>query len=175
MSQQQRRRTTTQAPLLYTSLSTRRSSFPSWLLIISSPTPHVIKRSDLGNEVSELLINSNRALQVPPLVNDIAESMQWLLTQAPVPLSYCYRAVAVNLLFVCDFTGEYHIYPYDAHLKIAMVCMNKLVYSFLHREVVVVANEAVTNYLTNRWGDRIHLVGFQRILLDAYNYLLQYF
>jgi len=49
------------APLLYSSLSTRRSSYLTRLLIVSSPTPDVIKRTDLGNEISQLLISSNRA------------------------------------------------------------------------------------------------------------------
>ena len=167
-----RRRVTPAAPpLLYSSLSTRRSTFPTWLLINSSPTPHVVKRSDLGNEVSQLLISSSRAQQIPPLVNDIAASLQWLLEAAPIPLAYCYSPVAVNLQFVCSFDDINHIHPLDAHLTIAIVCMNHVLYIFFPPLVVGEAVNAVKYYLASRWGDRIHLVGFQLILLDGYQFL----
>jgi hypothetical protein len=69
-------------PPLYSAMTTRRSSFPTWLLIVGRPSthmPHLIKRADLGNEVLHILISSNCALQVPPIVNDIAESLEWLI------------------------------------------------------------------------------------------------
>jgi hypothetical protein len=44
-------------------------------LIKSSPTQHVAKRSDLGNEAAQILISINHALAAPPIVNDIAASM----------------------------------------------------------------------------------------------------
>ena len=78
-----------QVPLLYSSLTTRRSTYPTWVLVVSSHFPHVIRRTDLGNEVAQLLLSSNRAFEVPPYVNDIAAAMPWLLESAPIPLSYC--------------------------------------------------------------------------------------
>ena len=92
-----------QSPLLYSSLTTRRSSYPTWVLVVSSPFPHVIRRTDLGNEVAQLLFSSNRAFQVPPYVNDISTSMPWLLESAPIPLFYCYKLVSNTLSFVLYF------------------------------------------------------------------------
>jgi hypothetical protein len=97
---------------------TQHSSYPTWLLVVSLPTPHIIKRTDLGNEIAELLVSSNHAFKIPPFVNDIAAVMPWLLESAPIPLSYCYKSVATNLHFVCDSHGDYHSHPLDAHLSI---------------------------------------------------------
>jgi hypothetical protein len=52
------------SPLLYSSLMTRRSSYLTWVLVVSSPFPHVIGRTDLGNEVAQLLLSSNRGFEV---------------------------------------------------------------------------------------------------------------
>jgi hypothetical protein len=99
----------------------------------------VIKRADLGNAIS-----SNCAPQVPPIVSDIAESMIWLLESAPIPLSYSYKAVAVNLGFVCNVNGDYH--PFDAHLRSTIVCMNKVAWIFFPQHVILEANDAIKVY-----------------------------
>jgi hypothetical protein len=107
-----------QAPLLYSSLMTQRSSYPTWVLVVNSPFPHVIRRNDLGNEVAQLLLSLNHAFEVPPSVNNIDAVMPWLLKSAPIPLSYCYKSVVINLRLVCDSHGDNHIRPIDTHLKI---------------------------------------------------------
>ena len=84
--QRQQQQLGNRVPLLFSSLSTRQSSYPTWLVILSTPTPHVIKRSDLGNEVADLLLLSYRAFPVPPMVNDIASALSWLVDTAPTPL-----------------------------------------------------------------------------------------
>jgi len=89
--------------------TTKYSSYPTWVLVVSSPFPHLIRRTDLGNEVAQLLLSSNCAFQVPPYVNDIAAAMPWLLESAPIPLSYCYKSIAINLRLVCDIHGDNHI------------------------------------------------------------------
>jgi hypothetical protein len=158
-------------PLLYSSMSTRRSSFPSWILIRSSPMPHIIRRSDLSNEATRLLISSGRALQVPPQVNDIAESLSWLMTSdAPVPLRSCFRGISVGLGLVCDFESSAHIHPLDAHLKIAAIAMNNMMAEFcptFHSE----ANGIIMLYMHSRWGNQLSFVGFKRLLLDCYLYV----
>jgi hypothetical protein len=40
------------------------------------------------------------------------------------------QAVAINLGFVCNVNGNYHIHPFDAHLRIAIVCMSKVMCFF---------------------------------------------
>ncbi len=160
------------APLLYSCLTTRRSSFPTWLLIVgSTPIPYVIKRSDLGTEVTQLLLSSNRALPVPPLVDDIASVLSWLLYTDHFPLHNCYKSIAVNLEFVCDVNCDYHIHPLDAHFKMSIICMNRILYDFFPRDLVPRALEGVTEYIRGRWGDTIRHAGFQLVLLDAYTFL----
>jgi len=104
--------------------------FLTFLLIVSSSTSYVIKRLYVGNAVFQLLISSNHAFQVPPIVNDIAAVLPWLLESAPIQLSYCYQTVALNLHFVYGSHGEYHIHPIDAHLSITRVCFNNLLHNF---------------------------------------------
>jgi len=58
-----------------------------------------MKRSELGNEVTEILIHSNRALPVPPLVNDIASALSWL--------------VVASILFDC-YPREIYAAAYEA-------------------------------------------------------------
>ena len=72
MPRNQRQQLQDHSPLLYSSLTTRHSSYPTWVLVVSSPFPHVIRRNELGNEVAQLLLSSNRGFKVPPYVNDIA-------------------------------------------------------------------------------------------------------
>jgi hypothetical protein len=46
----------------------------------SSPTPILIKTSNLGNNNAvQGLLGSDQILPVPPIVNDMAEALPWLL------------------------------------------------------------------------------------------------
>jgi hypothetical protein len=83
--------------------------------------PNVVRRMDLGNEAAQVLLSSNCAIEVPPIVNDIAATLPWLLRSAPFPLLSCYMPIVVNLQFVADCQGDYHIHPFEAHLKISIV------------------------------------------------------
>jgi len=62
MPRNQRQQLQDHSPLLYSSLTTRNSSYPIWVLVVSSPFPHVIRRTELGDEVPQLLLSSNRGL-----------------------------------------------------------------------------------------------------------------
>ena len=75
MPRNQRQQLQDHSTQLYSSLTTRHSSYPTWVLVVSSPFPHVIRRTELGNEVAQLLLSSNHAFQVPPYVNDISAAM----------------------------------------------------------------------------------------------------
>lgn len=159
-------------PFYFSSLSTRRSRYPIWLVIRSTPAPQVMKRSELGNEVTEILIHSNRALPVPPLVNDIASALSWLVDTAPTPLLLCcYRLIARNLLFVCDVNCNHHIHPVVAHQIIALLCMASILFDCYPREIYAAAYEAVRAFITMRWGDRIQFAGFRNILSEGYMFV----
>jgi hypothetical protein len=133
------------------------------------------KRKDLVNDVAQLLISFSCAFQVPTFVNNIAAVMPWLLESAPIPLSYCYKTVAINLHFVCDSHGDYHIHPLDDHLSILQVCFNNVLHNFYGATVWVRSEDAVMAYLPIRWGRRIHFAGFQYILLDGYYFIQRHF
>jgi hypothetical protein len=158
-------------PLLYSSLTTRRSSYPAWLLIKSSPIQNVVRRMDLGNEAAQVLLSSNCALEVPPIINDIAATLPWLLRSAPFPLLSCYMPIVVNLQFVADCQGDYHIHPFEAHLKISIVCINRMLFNYFSDPVSVVSNQVIQDYVADRWGNQIQHVGFHNILLDLLEYV----
>jgi hypothetical protein len=94
-------------------------------MLKSSPTPILIKTLELRhNNAVQGLLGSDRILPVPPIVNDIAEAMSWLLE---VDFLQCvYRPVAKNLFLVCDWLSPDHINPYDAHLHISLVVANSI-------------------------------------------------
>ncbi len=76
-----------------------------WILLKHSAVgvmPVLICHVDIGNKLTQAPLASNHAVPVPPLVNDIAESLQWLLSEASIPLGYCYRDMLLNLGIVCD-------------------------------------------------------------------------
>jgi hypothetical protein len=170
--QRQQQQLGNRVPLLFSSLSTRQSSYPTWLVILSTPSPHVIKRSDLGNEVADLLLLSYRTFPVPPMVNDIASALSWLVDTGPTPLFLCcYKAIARNLLYICEGNSYHYIHPVDAHQTIALICMNSLLYDCYPRDIIETAYEAVREYITTRWGDRIQYAGFSNLLSDSYMFI----
>ena len=154
------------APPFYSSLSTRRSTYPTWVLLTSSSIPTLIKRSDVGNDICQVLLSSHCALPVPPLVDDIAETLSWLLTEAPFPFATAYASIARCLLCVC----QHQIHPVEAHFKITMIAMSNILLVFppvLYDH----AMEELRRYLQNRWGERISFAGFRNILFDSYDFI----
>jgi hypothetical protein len=143
------------------------------LLIVSSSTPVIKRLMDVGNKLSQIHISSNHTFQVPPFVSHIAAVIPWLLELAPTLLCYCYKAAAVNLCFVCDSHGDYHIHPLDAHLSITGV--NNLLDIFYPITVWKNAKDAVMEYLQIRWGRKIQFARFQHILLDGYYFIQRYY
>jgi len=59
-------------PLLYRPLCTRRSSYPKYIILINGGSPIPVRHGVLGHEISSALVNSGRAHEVPPVVDDIA-------------------------------------------------------------------------------------------------------
>ncbi len=132
--------------------------------------PIFLKRNDLGNEICEVLLSSSQVLAVPPILDDIATSLTWLLLEAPYPLSTSYADVAINLQYACDCQDDF-IHPLEAHFKIAVFALSNLMRAF-SPEKEVIAMAILRPYLSNRWGRRISLVGFQTVLCDSYVYLM---
>jgi hypothetical protein len=57
---------------------------------------------------------------------------------------------------VCDWSGSNHIHPYDAHFKIALNAMSKVLNHFF---LPVVYNDAVNllrSNLADHWGDKLN-------------------
>jgi hypothetical protein len=135
-----------------------------------SPGPIFLKRNDLGNEICQVLLSSSQVLAVPPILDDIAASLTWLLLEAPFPLSTSYADVAINLQYACDSEDDF-IHPLEAHFKIAVFAMSNLMRAF-SPENDVIAMAILRPYLCNRWGQSISLVGFQTVLCDSYEYLI---
>ena len=158
-------------PLLYEALTTRSSSYPTYILLKSHPIPFVIQHSELGNSIYEALVSSNRAVPVPPLVNDVADALSWILAEAPLPIRCSYPVVAISLYHVCVITDT-HIHPFQAHFELTMIAMSCVLRSFLASQYDG-AILLVKSFLSNRWGHRISLVPFKELLLESFEYITE--
>jgi len=95
------------------------------------------------------------------MVNDIIEALPWLLEAFPI----LYQAVAINLFMVCDWQSPHHMSPYNAHFRLSMVAINKLLMKSFHHEIFHDASALIQFHLRECWGDRITFAGFRNILL----------
>lgn len=84
----------------------------TWALLTRSSK----KQSNLGNVICQVLLSSNHALPVVPFVNDVAESLSWLLAEASYPLITSYTTIA-NLHRVCDFSRNNHIQLFETQFR----------------------------------------------------------
>ena len=162
-------------PVLYRSLSTRRCSYPNYIILINLPTPIPIKRQSLGNDVCLSLVTLGRALPLPPLVDDIADTLYWLQdVNSPVHLRCIYNIVAKNLLRVC-ILDEAHIHPLDAHYRLALLATYVLIQTHVHpaHDDYNYFLTSVPSYFELRWGHRLNLVPFRDIITDIYAYLTE--
>lgn len=153
----------------FSALSTRRSSYPTWIIMFSSSFPYVIKVSDVGNRnVVQALLNSDRVLPVPHVVNDIAESLSSLfLRPEMLPLAPFYGLVTTQLLFVCDFESPFHISPNDAHRKIILLLAKRFLKKYYADNIFNEAMTYITRYVDETWGTRINFAGFENVLLQV--------
>ena len=154
-------------PLTYCPLSTRRSSYPSWVMLKGLSTPIVIKTSDLhSNEPVQVLLSSDQVFPVPSIVNDIAEVLSWMLDVNNFPLQFAYLAVLFHLLHVCDWQSPLHTSPYDAHFKISLVVAERILWKAFHPVIISEVMDLICLHLIENWGARITFAGFQNILMD---------
>ena len=65
-------------PILYQPLSTRRNRYLTWVIIKSSPLPTVVQRADLGNDICATLLSTRRAINIPNLLDNVAQSLSWI-------------------------------------------------------------------------------------------------
>jgi hypothetical protein len=84
--------------------------------------------------------------------------------------STSYADVAINLQYACDSEDDF-IHPLEAHFKTAVFVLSNLMRGF-SPENEVLAMAILRPYLCNQWGQRISLVGFQTVLCDSYEYLM---
>jgi hypothetical protein len=150
-------------PLLYRSLSTRRASYPTYIMIKNGDRPVAINRRFLGNENCMALLLSGHAVAVPPMVNDIADALYWLQDFLSPPVLRCTQnVIAKNLLRVC-IVDEEHIHPFDAHFKLAIFAVHVLFYTHWNELEI----SAIRIYVEQRWGQEISSVEFKSVLLQA--------
>jgi hypothetical protein len=110
-------------PLLYEALTTRSFSYPTYILLKSHLIPFVINHIELGNSICEALVSLNHAVPVPPLVNNVDNTLRWILAEAPLPIWCSYPVVAISLYHVCVITNK-HIHPFQAHFELRMIAMS---------------------------------------------------
>jgi hypothetical protein len=158
-------------PLLYRPLRTRRSSYPKYVILVNAGCPIPVKHSILGHEVSVALVNSGRAFEVPPIVDDIAETICWLLEPASqLPIRCIFNSMASSLLRVCD-RRTHHIHPLEAHFKLAAIAGCIIGRTYFGADVMdpEFVYDRVSQYLGVIWGEReIVYVHFKRVIQDLY-------
>jgi hypothetical protein len=160
-------------PLIYRPMSTRRSSYPKYIMLINGESLIPIRCIILGNDICLALIASSRAWELPPIVDDVADALGWLCTgNSPIQLRCIYDSVAVNLLRVCPRSRN-HLHPYSAHFKLAVIAGCDIARIYLHGRNLAYNDavyRAILDYVTNRWGEReIFRVNFKEVLIDLYN------
>jgi hypothetical protein len=130
-----------------------------------------INRIDIGNAICEALLSLNRAVQVPPTVNDIAEALTWILWEAPHPLVCGYPAIAKALYRVCVINNN-HIHPNEAHFILTMIAgANVLSANLRDQDGFDIAMGFLERYLNDSYGQRIRYIGFKQLVLDSYTFL----
>ena len=140
-------------------------------MLLNATTPIPIKRQILGNDVCSSLITSGRAVPLPPLVEDIADTLYWLQEiESPMHLRCIYNVVARNLLRVCILDEE-HIHPLDAHRHLAVIATYVLVRTHINPIHDPTILPLVSSYIEFRWGQQIHLVHFKNIISEMYAYV----
>jgi hypothetical protein len=150
-------------PLLYRSLSTRRASYPKYIMLKNGDTPIPIKQQNLGNDNCYAHVLSGHAVTLLPMVDDIADALYWSQgIFSPPLLRYTHSVIVKNLLRVC-IVDEEHIHPFEAHLKLRMIAIHVLFNTHWNELPVL----AIRSYVELHWGQEISSVGFKRALLQA--------
>ena len=160
-------------PLIYTSLTTRRRSYPRWIIIKGSPLPIPVQRATIGNDVCLALLSERRAVEVPAFLNNVVDSLGWLQTEAPFPLATCY-GVLVRQLYLCTQPNYNILDPQHSHMNIIISSMHLLLSVTGHDlQLFNLVLDSVKREIQNRWGNQLPFVQFSDVLLESFNYIRQ--
>jgi hypothetical protein len=108
-------------PLLYCPLSTQRASYPKYIKLKNGQTPIPINQHYLGNNTCMVLLSSEQAVSLPPIINDVADALYWLQdVYLPMVLRSTYNVLTYHLLHVC-ILNEQHIHPSDTQFWLAAI------------------------------------------------------
>jgi hypothetical protein len=161
------------APVIYRALTTRRSSYPKWVFLKSSPIPLLMKRVDLGNDAYTTLISVQCAIIVPPILNNVADCLRLLLfcVPFPCPVGRCYRVMTNMLYTACLPSSQIHLF--DTHNRIALCALASMIlFHPGHEETYYSAIECGKRFIENRWGNRIRFIAeFDQEIIDIYLFL----
>ncbi len=158
------------APLLYSSLTTRSSHYPKWIMLHSSPLPVALKRLDLGNDICRALLSSGHAVVVPPSANSLVDVLGWIQDGAPFPIPTCYHIFVKEIYAIC--MPHSHIHPFDCHVTIFLKAMS----SFIVRgddETCNMVMQALKDYIMPKYGRSIAFILFDEVILESYTFLRQ--
>lgn len=160
------------SPLILTSLSTRRRSYPKWILISSFPLPTPILCTSIGNDVCDLLLSCHRAIVVPPSMNNVADSLIWILNGAPFPFASCYHTVVKELYWWCQAGCSINPSASDAQKKIIVLAMCSLIDSTKCDEpTLVMVLDSVKREIENQRAERLPFISFDNAILTIFSYL----
>ncbi len=103
----------------------------------------------------------------------MADSLGWLLADAPFPIASCYRIVVQQLYFSC-LPDTPFIHPFDAHLKIVLMAMMSFIsIAVSGQDTYYMVMESLKREIMQCWGRRLAFSQFNEVILESYNYLLQ--
>lgn len=170
-------------PLIYSALTTRRSSYPEWVFLKSSSLegcilhlPVLLRRADLGNEGYTALLLAHRLLIVPPMLNNVANSLEMFFVRGPFlhypTIGLCYHTVVKVLFIASDPVNMIHLF--DAHERIAVSAMKSMLSCHgRHEQTLNAACEAGKQFIRNRWGNSLRYCEFDDVILEIYLFLDQ--
>jgi hypothetical protein len=135
---------------------------------MSSPLPIVVRCADLGNDICALLLSSRRAIGIPSLLDNVAESLSWMLETAPFPIASAYSSIEKMHYLACIPGSTMHLL--DVHVKIVLAAVVKIL-TCAWEEALQGALIALHAYLQVCWENRFTSVPFKGVLLDIHEYL----
>jgi hypothetical protein len=68
-----------------------------------------------------LLLSSQHALSIPSLLDNVAESLSWILETAPLPIAAAYHNI-VRILYLASIPGS-NVYLFNACVKIVLAAV----------------------------------------------------
>jgi hypothetical protein len=79
-----------------------------------------VQHASIGNEFCSALLSSQHAVEVPPSMNNVADSLGWFLSEAPYPLNQLYHIVVKQLYLSCQSGSHINLYFHNKTILMAM-------------------------------------------------------